>query len=81
MLKFILHGEDRVIVALGLEDFAEKYRRGSFRPEKTMEDFMKACARRAGEHGIHLSSVSVFEFVLSLIASGLVTLETRGLSI
>lgn len=78
MLIFVLHPGKKIIVASGLEDFAEKYRGGSIQPEENMQAFMEACATRARDHGLVLATDSTTNFVLSLIATGLVSIKAKG---
>lgn len=74
MMTFILHPHRKKIRASSLEDFADKYRRGSFRPEETLEAFMAVSAKRAHKIGIQLDPSSAEKFVLSLMQAGMVSL-------
>lgn len=79
MLIFTLtDSKSRKIHATDLAAFAEKYRKGSFRPEDSMEEFMRAVAHRAKELGFEISCNSREDFVVSLIETGFVALEYKG---
>jgi len=79
VLTFTLTDQkSRKIRAVDFADFAQQYRAGSYRPEDSMEEFMRAVARRAKNVGFNISCNSVEEFVVSLIETGFVSLEFKG---
>lgn len=80
MLTFILTAQNRIIRANSLEEFADKYRAGSFRPEATMAEFMQACTTRAAKFHIHLDPTTPESFVLSLMKADIIRLDKQNLS-
>lgn len=79
MLTFVLHPQDRIIRASSLEEFVERYRANSWRPETTTDAFMKACARRAKRFNILLNHTTPEQFVISLMEAGMISLDKQDL--
>ena len=75
MFKFTIIG-DKPIYAYGFRDFLEKFRNGSFFPEKDMKTFMQEVSKRSRFLSkVPIRTDSEEHFVQDLISIGFVGIE------